>query len=94
MAKKITDTTPIQNFEDDWGGTYSSGVNAGKEWGKTRGEVERVIKAKVATMEQNIDGKVGGVIVNNSEVSKDANGKVNLTIPTVTAARRPARRTI
>ena len=83
MAKKITDNTPIQNFEDDWGGTYSSGVNAGKEWGKTRGEVERVIKAKVATMEQNIEGKVGGVIVNNSEVTKDANGKVNITIPTV-----------
>ena len=83
MAKKITDTTPIQNFEDDWGGTYQSGANAGKEWGKTRGEVERVIKAKVATMEQNIEGKVGGVIVNNSEVSKDANGKVNLTIPLV-----------
>ena len=81
MAKKITDTTPIQNFEDDWGGTYQSGANAGKEWGKTRGEVERVIKAKVATMEQNIEGKVGGVIVNNSEVAMDANGKVNLTIP-------------
>ena len=83
MAKKITDTTPIQNFEDDWGGTYQSGANAGKEWGKTRGEVERVIKAKVATMEQNIEGKIGGVIVNNSEVSKDANGKVNITIPVV-----------
>jgi len=83
MAKKITDETPLQRFEDDWGGTYSSGQNAGKEWGKTRGEVERVIKEKVATMEQNIDGKVGGVIVNNSEVSKDANGKVNITIPTV-----------
>lgn len=83
MAKKITDTTPIQNFEDDWGGTYQSGANAGKEWGKTRGEVERVIKEKVATMEQNIAGKVGGVIVNNSEVSKGANGKVNITIPTV-----------
>ena len=83
MAKKITDNTPIQNFEDDWGGTYSSGANAGKEWGKTRGEVERVIKAKVATMETAIGGKVAGVVVNNTEVSKDANGKVNLSIPTV-----------
>ena len=85
MAKKITDTTPIQNFEDDWGGTYNSGANAGKEWGKTRGEVERVIKAKVATMEANISGKVGGVIVNNSEVQKDANGKVSFTVPTVSS---------
>ena len=83
MGKKITDTTPIQNFEDDWGGTYQSGPNAGKEWGKQRGEVERVIKAKVATMESNISGKVGGVIVNNTEVQKDANGKVSLSIPTV-----------
>ena len=83
MAKKIKDETPIQNFEDDWGGTYASGPNAGKEWGKTRGEVERVIKAKVATMETNIGNKVGGVLVNNSEVAKDANGKVSITIPTV-----------
>lgn len=85
MAKKITDNTPLQSFEDAWGGTYSSGANAGKEWGKTRGEVERVIKAKVATMEGNISGKVAGVIVNNSEVAKDANGKVNLMIPTVSS---------
>lgn len=83
MAKKITDNTPIQRFEDDWGGTYQSGQNAGKEWGKTRGEVERVIKEKVATMETAIGNKIDGVIVNNSEVQKDANGKVNLTIPAV-----------
>ena len=83
MAKKITDNTPIQNFEDDWGGTYQSGQNAGKEWGKTRGEVERVIKEKVASMETSIGNKIDGVIVNNSEVQKDANGKVNLNIPTV-----------
>ena len=83
MAKKITDTTPIQNFEDDWGGTYQSGENRGKEWGKTRGEVERVIKAKVASMETSISGKVGGVIVNNREVAKDVNGKVDITVPTV-----------
>lgn len=83
MAKKITDNTPIQNFEDDWGGTYQSGANAGKEWGKTRGEVERVIKAKVASIETAVGGKVAGVVVNNSEVAKDANGKVNLSIPTV-----------
>ena len=85
MAKKITDNTPIQNFEDNWGGTYKSGPNAGKEWGKSHDKVERAIKAKVAAMETAIDGKVGGVIVNNSEVSKDANGKVNLTIPTVSS---------
>ena len=83
MAKKITDNTPIQNFEDDWGGTYQSGQNAGKEWGKTRGEVERVIKEKVATMEASIGNKIDGVIVNNSEVQKDANGNVNLNIPSV-----------
>lgn len=83
MAKKIIDQTPLSNFEDDWGGTYSSGQNAGKEWGKTRGEVERVIKAKVASMETAIGGKVGGVVVNNTEVAKDANSKVNITIPTV-----------
>lgn len=86
MAKKITDNTPIQNFEDDWGGTYQSGQNAGKEWGKTRGEVERVIKEKVATMETAIGNKVDGVVVNNTEVQKDANGKVNLNIPTVDTA--------
>lgn len=51
MAKKITDETPIAHFEDDWGGTYSSGANAGKEWGKTHSEVERVIKKKVADIE-------------------------------------------
>ena len=83
MSKKITDNTPIQNFEDDWGGTYQSGPNAGKEWGKSRAEVERAIKAKVATMEGNIGNKVGGVVVNNSEAEKDANGNVHLNIPTV-----------
>ena len=76
MAKKITDTTPLSSFDDAWGGTYTSGPNAGKEWGKEHGEVERVIKEKVAAMETNIGGKVAGVIVNNSEVAKDANGKV------------------
>ena len=83
MAKKITDTTPLSSFDEAWGGTYTSGPNAGKEWGKEHGEVERVIKEKVAAMETNIGGKVAGVIVNNSEVAKDANGKVNLNIPTV-----------
>ena len=55
MAKKITDNTPIQNFEDPWGGTYQSGANAGKEWGKTRSEVERVIKEKVGEIEVDIN---------------------------------------
>ena len=84
MAKKITDTSPLNRFEDDWGGTYTSGENAGKEWGKERGEVERVIKEKVATMEGNISGKVSGVIVNNTELPKDANGKVSIIVPSVT----------
>lgn len=83
MAKKLTDTTPIEKFEEPWGGTYPSGQNAGKEWGKTRGEVERIIKEKVKTMENSIDKKIEGVVVNNVEVEKDANGKVNLSIPTV-----------
>ena len=90
MAKKIVDNTPLANFEDDWGGTYQSGENAGKEWGKSHQVVETAIKAKVASLETKntqqdtaINGKVAGVIVNNNEVSKDGNGKVSLTIPTV-----------
>lgn len=62
MAKKITDNTPIQNFEDPWGGTYQSGDNAGKEWGKTRGEVERVIKEKVAAIEKEITTKQDAIL--------------------------------
>ena len=83
MAKKLTDKTPIEKFEDPWGGTYEVGENAGKEWGKTRGEVERIIKEKVKTMETSIDKKIEGVVVNNAEVEKDANGMVNINIPTV-----------
>lgn len=83
MAKKITDNTPIQNFEDDWGGTYQSGANAGKEWGKTRGEVERVIKAKVSDIEQTLDGKVNGLVINNQAASKDVNGNIHVDIPIV-----------
>ena len=90
MAKKIVDNTPLTNFEDDWGGTYQSGENAGKEWGKSHQVVETAIKAKVSSLEAKntqqdtaINGKVAGVIVNNSEVAKDGNGKVSLTIPTV-----------
>ena len=83
MAKKLTDTTPIEKFEEPWGGIYKNGQNAGKEWGKTRGEVERIIKEKVRTMETSIDKKIEGVVVNNAEVEKDANGKVNINIPTV-----------
>ena len=83
MAKKITDTTPLSSFEADWGGTYTSGANAGKEWGKEHAEVERVIKEKVATMETGIADKVAGVIVNNQEIQKDVNGKVSLNVPTV-----------
>lgn len=90
MAKKIVDNTPLTNFEDDWGGTYQSGKNAGKEWGKSHQVVETAIKAKVASLEAKntqqdtaINGKVAGVIVNNSEVAMDGNGKVSLTVPTV-----------
>lgn len=62
MAKKITDNTPIQNFEDPWSGVYPSGdPNAGKEWGKTHAEVERIIKKKVAEIDDNIKGHLANL---------------------------------
>lgn len=67
MAKKIIDNTPIEHFEDEWGGIVESGKYAGKPWGKTRGEVERVIKEKVADIESHLGGKAGCIrIVTNS----------------------------
>lgn len=83
MAKKITDTTPLSKFEDDWGGTYTSGPNAGKEWGKQHSEVERVVKEKVAKIEGDVSGKVSGLRVNNVEAVKDSNGKIDLAVPIV-----------
>lgn len=83
MAKKITDETPLASFESPWGGTYETGANAGKEWGKTHGEVERVIKEKVGDIEQSLDGKVNGLVVNNQSASKDVNGNIHLDIPIV-----------
>lgn len=83
MAKKVIDNTPLDRFEDDWGGTYESGPNAGKEWGKTHQEIERVIKEKAAAIEQTAASKVAGVIVNNVEVARDGMGKINLSVPVV-----------
>ena len=90
MAKKITDTTPLSKFEDDWGGTYDSGPNKGKEWGKQHSEVERVVKEKVATMEAGISNKISGVRVNNTELVKDANGKIDILVPTVDSSLNPS----
>lgn len=61
MAKKIIDNTPIQNFEDPWGGVYESGQDAGKEWGKTHSEVERVIKEKVADIEEELQDNADAI---------------------------------
>lgn len=91
MSKKVIDNTPITNFEDDWGGTYQTGANAGKEWGKPRGEVERVIKEKVAAIEAKntsqdsaIAGKIGGVRVNNT-LLQPSGGVVDITVPRVSS---------
>ena len=54
MARKITDNTALSNFEDDWGGVYESGQNAGKEWGKSHAVIEQAIKDKVADIESSI----------------------------------------
>ena len=91
MAKKITiEGENLQgfSFESDWGGTNDSGaaethygttVPDGKEWGMNHGEVERVVKAKVATMETNI-----GLKANASDVTEALATKANTS--EVTAA--------
>jgi len=67
MAKKIIVNDPIANFEDDWGGVFQSGQNAGKEWGHTHAEVERVIKAKAAQQ----DAAIASIVVPQTDSSLD-----------------------
>ena len=84
MAKKIIDNTPIQNFEDPWGGTYESGPNAGKEWGKSHAEVERVIKEKASSLENDIEDRVIDVYVNNTPAVKNG-GRVHIDVPALSS---------
>ena len=57
--------------------------NYNEDWqGHSGTEVQEFLKNKLQTH----DEKVSGVRVNNQDVEQDANGKVNLTIPTVDAA--------
>ena len=93
MAKKKGITIEGENlqgfsFESDWGGTNESGatethygtsVPDGKEWAMNKGEVERVVKAKVAEMENSIGGKA-----NTADVATALAGKANTS--DVTAA--------
>ena len=94
MAKKITieGENLLDSLNDDWGGTnetqetqtvYGTEVPSGKEWGVNRGEVERFIKGKMSSQDAEIGNAVKGVVVNNTEVSKDANGKVSFSVPAV-----------
>lgn len=79
MAKKVTVDQEITSLDQPWGGTYANG----QEWGLKKERVEEFLKGKLSAHETSIADKVAGVIVNNTEVTKDANGKVNLNIPTV-----------
>ena len=81
MAKKVTIDQEITSLDQPWGGTYQNG----QEWGLKKERVEEFLKAKLSAHETSIAGKVAGVIVNNTEVTKDANGKVNIIVPSVTA---------
>ena len=80
MAKKVTIDQEITSLDQPWGGTYQNG----QEWGLKKERVEEFLKAKLSAHETSIAGKVAGVIVNNTEVAKDANGKVNIIVPSVT----------
>lgn len=80
MAKKVTVDQEITSLDQPWGGTYANG----QEWGLKKERVEEFLKAKLSAHETSIAGKVAGVIVNNTEVTKDANGRVNIIVPTVT----------
>ena len=80
MAKKVTIDQEITSLDQPWGGTYADG----REWGLKKERVEEFLKGKLSAHEASIASKVSGVIVNNSEVAKDANGRVNIIVPTVT----------
>lgn len=96
MAKKITiqGTNLLTSKNDPWGGVnntsspitvYGTVVPPGAEWGMNKEEVERFLREQhiSGAAQAALDGKVGGVIVNNHEVPKDANNKVSITVPTV-----------
>lgn len=96
MAKKITipGTNILTSKNDPWGGVNNTNapitvhgvtIPAGAEWGINKGEIERFLREQhISTAgETALAGKVAGVVVNNTEVEKDGNGKVNLTIPVV-----------
>ena len=80
MAKKVTIDQEITSLDQPWGGTYQDG----REWGLKKERVEEFLKARLSAHETSLAGKVAGVIVNNTEVTKDANGKVNIIVPMVT----------
>ena len=74
MAKKITDNTPIQDFYEHWGGTYQSGADAGKEWGKSHEVVEQAIKDKVSEIEgdiSDIEGDISNIEGDISDIEDD-----------------------
>jgi len=96
MAKKITipGTNILTSKNDPWGGVNNTNapitvhgvtIPAGAEWGINKGEIERFLREQhiSAAAETALAGKVAGVTVNNSEVEKDPNGKVNLSVPVV-----------
>lgn len=80
MAKKVTVDQEITSLDQPWGGTYANG----QEWGLKKERVEEFLKGKLSAHETSIAGKVAGVIVNNTEVTKDANGKISIIVPSVT----------
>ena len=96
MAKKITipGTNLLTSKNDPWGGVnntsspitvHGTTVPPGAEWGINKAEIERFLREQhiSGAAETALGGKVAGVVVNNTEVEKDANGKVNLNIPVV-----------
>ena len=96
MAKKITipGSNLLSSVNDPWGGVnntaspitvHGTTVPAGAEWGINKGEIERFIRENHISQATAaaLAARVTGVIVNNTEMEKDANGKVNLTIPVV-----------
>ena len=96
MAKKITipGSNILTSKDDAWGGVNNTNapitvhgvtVPAGAEWGINKGEIERFLREQhiSGAAKTAIDGKVSGVVVNNSPVEKDVSGNVNITVPTV-----------
>ena len=89
MARKITDNTALTNFEDDWGGVYNSGANAGKEWGKSHAVIESAIKAKVSDIEGDISailGSIGELASQIGSVANDMDAITNFLVVTDTTS--------